>query len=227
MTNLSINYLTIPEELFLLSTDHSKGSISNTNSNSFQLALAGSILMELALQNRIDTDTEGVIIENTELTGSEILDIALNDMQLDADRRNINFWLNRLCEKHETIVDSILNALIRKGLLKIENRKVLWVFNSPKYPIRDQAEVKDVKSRLRELIFSEEIPELHDMVIISLLYNSGMLYFILDQEEMAQYKARTETIAKMDLIGQNIGKRIAEELNLAIAAMMGGGYIAR
>ncbi len=227
MANLSIKDLSIPEELFLLSTDHAEGNTSGMHSSSFKLALAGSILMELALQNRIDTDTEKVIIESTEPTGSEILDIALIDMQLDASRRNINFWMNRLYEKHESFVDALLNVLIRKGLLKIENRKILWVFSAPKYPIRDREEVKDVKSRLRALIFSEEIPDLHDMVIISLLYNSGMLHFVLNHEERDQHRERIELIAKMDLIGQNIGKRIAQELNLAVAAMMGGGFVAR
>ena len=211
------NHLIIPEELFLLSIDHTGGNVTKMQTKAFQFALSSSILMELALLGKIDTDTDGLIIVNTEPIGSEVLDMALNGMQLHAGVQNMNYWLNKLNERYETFVYALLNGLIRKNMLKIEHQKVLWVFSKLMYPIVGKEEVKDVKVRVRELIFSEELPELHDMAVVSLLYYSGLSYFIFSQSETDSKRDRIEMIAKMDLLGQHVGERLKQELDLAMA----------
>jgi len=211
------NHLIIPEELFLLSIDHTGGNVTKMQTKAFQFALSSSILMELALLGKIDTDTDGLIIVDTEPIGSEVLDMALNEMQLHAGVQNMNYWLNKLNERYETFVYALLNGLIRKNMLKIEHQKVLWVFSKLMYPIVGKEEVKDVKVRVRELIFSDELPELHDMAVVSLLYYSGLSYFIFSQSEMDSKRNRVEMIAKMDLLGQHVGERLKQELDLAMA----------
>ncbi len=211
------NHLIIPEELFLLSIDHTGGNVTKMQTKAFQFALSSSILMELALLGKIDTDTDGLIIVDTEPIGSEVLDMALNEMQLHAGVQNMNYWLNKLNERYETFVYALLNGLIRKNMLKIEHQKVLWVFSKLMYPIVGKEEVKDVKVRVRELIFSEELPELHDMAVVSLLYYSGLSYFIFSQSETDSKRDRIEMIAKMDLLGQHVGERLKQELDLAMA----------
>lgn len=209
--------MTIPEELFLLGIEKTQGNISQLQTNAFQYALSGSILMELALRGKVDTDTEGLIIVNTEPTEAEVLDITLNEMQLHPAKNNIKFWINLLNERSETFIYSLLNGLIRKGMLKIEHQKVLWMFNKLRYPITGHEEVADVKTRVHELVFSDQIPELHDMVVVSLLYYSGLSHFVLTPEEIEKRRDRIEMIAKMDLIGQQVGERLKQELDIALA----------
>lgn len=222
---MNANYLTIPEELFMLGIENAEGNLSKMQSNAFQLTLASSVLMELSLRGKIDTDTEHVIISNTDPTDNEVLNLALNNIQLDGEPRNINYWVNKLGAHHEAFIYSLLNALIRKEILKIEQQKVLWIFKTLKYPLIDKEEVKDVKARIRELIFSEDIPDLHDMVVVSLLYYGGMLHYIFSQDEIDKSRVRIELIAKMDLIGQNVGDRLKKELDLALAMASGASMI--
>lgn len=210
------NYLNIPEELFLLSINNAYGTTANMNTIAFQLALSGAILMELSLREKIDTDVERLIIADTESTESEELDMALNMMRIETGDSNVNYWITRLNEQHQTFVDVLLNSLIRKKILKIENKKVLWMFETLKYPLVNKAEVKDVKSRIKELIMSDELPELHDMVIVSLLHYSGLFHLVMSKRESKRYEERIEMIAKMDVLGQNIGQRLKMEIDMAL-----------
>lgn len=206
------NFLTIPEELYLLAVNETQGDIQPTNYRSFKVALSGAILMNLALENRIDTDLEQIIIDKREPTGNEVLDIVFNEMLLAHTGQSAKYWIDRLTEKSDGYKNMILNSLIRKGVLKIEDKKVLWVFSSRKYPIVDNSEVKEVKSRIRDLIFGEEIPDVQDITIVSMLFYSGMLDLILSDEEIDQHIDRIEQIAKMDLIGQSISVAIEETM---------------
>lgn len=204
--------LSIPEELFLLTIDIHSGSLAHTETSSFRIALASSILMELALRHKIDATVEDIIVENTEATGVEHLDLALNELQLHDKDESIRYWINRLEKNSETFVMSILNQLIQKGILKIENQKILWVFNTNRYPVIDDQEIQDVKSRVFELIDSDDIPDLRDMVIVSLLYYASLTHLIFTEEQLDEFSDRLQQIAKMDLIGQAIGQRLKDEL---------------
>lgn len=214
------NYLTLPEELFLLSVNNAYDTTAEMHTISFQLALCSSILMELSLKGKIDTDLTKVIVVDTEPTDSQVLDIALNVIRLNQEERNIDYWINELNKKHDTIVNCLLNSLLSKKILKIENRKILWVFESLRYPLVNKSEVKDVKARLTDLLTDEaSIPDLHDMLILSLLFYSDHLNLILGKRDAARLKERIEQIAKMDLIGQHIGLRLKEEIQSVLSQM--------
>ncbi len=206
------SFLNIPQELYLLAVNETKGDLQPTNYRSFRVALSGAILMNLALENRIDTDIEKIIIDKKEPTGNELLDIVFNELLLNNTGQNIKYWIERLVEKSEGFNSIILNSLIKKGILKIENKKILWIFSARKYPVADDSEVKEVKSRIRELIFSDEIPDVQDIIIVSMIFYSGMLDLILTDDEIDRHINRIEQIAKMDLIGQSISSAIEDTM---------------
>lgn len=206
------NFLTIPEELYLLAVNETEGDIHATNNKSFKTALSGAILMNLAMEHRIDTDLEKLIVDKKEAIGNDVLDIVSNEIQLDQSDHNIKYWIDKLTEKSDSYKNMILNSLIRKGVLKIEDKKVLWVFSSRKYPVIDDTEITEVRARVRELVFSDEIPDIQDIVIISMLFYSGMLDLVLTDGEIDEKVDRIEQIAKMDLIGQSISKVIEENM---------------
>lgn len=206
------NFLTIPEELFLLAVHETEGDIQPTNYKSFKVALSGAILMNLAQENRIDTDLEKLIIDKRQPTGNDVLDIVFNEIQLYQSDQDVKHWITKLTEKSDSFKNMILNSLIKKGVLKIDDKKVLWVFSARRYPVVDNTEVKEVKSRVRELIFSDEIPDVQDIIIVSMLFYSGMLDLLLSDDEIDSHIDRIEQIAKMDLIGQSISQAIEETM---------------
>ena len=69
--------LRFAEEIMLLLLDDTSGDFAPVSELSLQCALAGAVLMDLALENRIDTDTERLILLDKTPTGDDLLDPTL------------------------------------------------------------------------------------------------------------------------------------------------------
>ena len=203
--------LSIPEELFLLTVNEKTGRKAFLKSKKFDLLLSASLLMDLALRNRIDTDLDNVIPDRPEPTGNPLLDAVLDLIQHSGEQQKITWWLLNLSEKSAHYREILVNGMVDKGLLKMEKERVFLGFSSTKYPIliRDQ-EVTEVKTRLKNLIFSNDLPDFRDVVIISLAWYGGLLNLILPGEEIEGNLGRIEQLARMDLIGQAVSKSMHE-----------------
>jgi len=202
------DYLTIPEEITLLTIDD-KGGIT-PSSKTFDAVLAGSILMDLAIQNRIDSDLKHMILVSDKPTGNAVLDDMLQFVFLDKQAKEPSYWISQIGLRTDEIIENILAGLVVKKVIKVENQKVLWMFSTRRYPVVGDKEVKEVKSRVRDLVFSKDLPDLRDIVIISLAFYGSLLGLIFTDEEINNNLLRIEQIARMDLIGQSIAKALQE-----------------
>lgn len=200
-------FLSIPEEIVLLALDDSKGMIPSDKK--FEVVLAASILMDLAINNRIDTDLEWLIPVSKEPMQDNVLDESLTMIFNNLKNQDAAFWISQIALRSREFIDYLISSLVHKQVLKIENEKLLWFFSKRKYPLVNETEIKEVKFRVRELIFENEIPEVRDLAIISLLKYGQLYHLVFTEEEYNKYKERIDTIAKMDLIGQAISKTIS------------------
>lgn len=214
------HFLIIPEELFLLTVNEKTGRTASVKSRKFDILLAASILMDLALHNRIDTDMEYVIPDNQEPTGHPLLDQALEMIRNSSEQKTIIYWLLRLSERAVQDRKLLVSGLIEKGLLKMDKERVFLGFSSKKYPslINDE-EIIEVKTRVRGLVFGNDLPDFRDVIIISIAWYGGLLNLIFSEEEIVKYRPRIEMLAKMDLIGQAVSKSL-KELTLSIIFSM-------
>ncbi len=212
------HFLTIPEEIYLLGLNE-EGEPLQSFSYRRNIVIAGAVLMDLALQNRIDTDIKNIIPDNTQPTGDYVLDEVLNDIKNSGKPRQITSWLAEISHRVPVLKDAILTNLIRKGVLKVENQQVLWFFHKRKYPVVEDNEITEVMERIRKSVFSGDIPDFRDIVIISLIFNGDMLELVFDKNEIGKYSNRIEQLAKMDLVGQAVSKSM-KELTLSVSLAM-------
>lgn len=201
------NFLTIPEEILLLTVGENGGAIPNDKK--FEIILAASVLMDLAMHDRLDTDLERLILVSKEPLGENVLDEALTMIFDKADNQDPAYWISQLAIRSREFLEYIIASLTVKKVLKVEDHKLLWFFSKRKYPLVGDKEIKEVQLRIRELIFGNEIPDVRDVVIVSLLHYGKMESLVFTDDEISKYKARIETIAKMDLIGQAISKSLS------------------
>lgn len=202
------NPLSIPEEFVLLSIDEKTGEIEQ--GKLFQAVLASAFLADLAAHKRIDTDDKKLIKVSYEATGNTLLDEVLQFVFSVKEDREPAFWVTQLALRGDELLESIVAELMLKKIIKVENQKVLWMFSSRKYPILEGKEVQEVKARIRQLIFGNDLPELEDLVLVSLCHYGNLMQLILTDSEIKQYQSRIEQIARMDLIGQSLSLVIRE-----------------
>jgi hypothetical protein len=185
-----------------------------------EYALPGALLMELAFLNRIDIDLKCLEVVNTEPIGNALLDDVLRQIKGKPEAQPTSYWLSFFAGQAKQIQERVLAQLVAKNILKIEDKKILWVFKTRRYPMIDNREIKEVTARLRELILGAEIPGPREAVLISLVDACRLFDDLFSAEEYERVQPRIKALAKLDLIGQEIAKSIREIAQAMALAMM-------
>ena len=214
--------LRFAEEILLLLLDDSSGGFVPVPEWSLQCALAGAVLMDLALENRIDTDTERLILLDNTPTGDDLLDPTLADIAETIETGDTGYdaahWVEFLAEYAHEIRARALDRLVEAGILQCQEEQVLWALRARRYPIIDGQAEREVKLRIMGVLFSDEIPGPRDIVIITLADVCGLFRHLLSNRQLERATKRIEQVRRLDLIGQAVSQAIQEiESPLAIA----------
>ena len=177
-------------------------------------ALAGGVLMDLAIENRIDSDLDSLVLIDSTPTGDELLDPTLKAIAEDPDRHSPQYWVERIAARRaEAISDAAFDRLVKLGILDFDSGG-FWslskkVSRTGRYPLVDGTPGEEIKGRITRVLLSHEIPDPRDIAIVGLLNNCGGVPTLLEPEELEVAEARIELLSGMDLIGRTIGAAVA------------------
>jgi Golgi phosphoprotein 3 len=205
--------LSFPEEIVLLLLDETKGEFLPLPESVFAIVMSGAALMDLALQNRIDTDLEKLMLVDRTPLGDDILDDVLAGLSGICGQQSeaaIGEALSDAALDAEEYRALALRRLIKRGILKEQNGRHLWVFRTRRYPVIDDSEQQEVRARLRQILLSEDIPDPRDIVLVCLVDACALMGFVLGQDELEAATPRIEQLRKMDLIGQAVTRAASE-----------------
>ena len=211
--------LTIAEEVLLLFLDDEKGTFIRGPDIHVELAMSGAVLMDLALANRIDTDPERLFVVDQTPVGDRVLDDLLSRIATSEPERSTEYWVNWIREDVPDIMGHFIDRLVDRGILKRMEEKILWVFETRRYPVIDDREEREVKRRITSVLFSDELPDPRDVVIIGIVNACDLLEVILHHREVDKVRSRAEQISQMDFIGQAINRTI-NDVRASILSMI-------
>ncbi len=206
------------EEMILLLLNDEDGRFARVSTWSFDYAIAGSVLMDLAMENRIDTDLRHLILIDPTPVGDPLLDPTLDDISEGGDH-DTRHWVEHTAQRATEIREGALDRLVERGILERQDDRFLWVFNSRRYPAIDGEPEREVKLRIMEVLFSDEIPDPRDVMIICLADACGIFSEILSRREMYRVTQRIDQVRKLDLIGQAMAQAI-HDIEVSVAASM-------
>ncbi len=208
--------LRFAEEITLLLLNDDDGRFARISDSSFDYAIAGGVLMDLALENRIDTDLDNLMLINSTPTRDSLLDETLAEIAAN-EGHDARYWIERTALRGSELREESLSRLVEKGILEQANDRFMWVFKSRRYPTIDGEAQREVKLRIMEVLFSEEIPDPRDIVIINLADACGIFRSILSGEELERVAPRIEQVKRLDLIGQAMTQAI-QDIEMTIAS---------
>ena len=112
--------LRVVEEILLLVLDTDNGEIRHTLPlRSRAVAFAGAALMDLALEDRIDTDLEHLLVSDRTPLGNDLLDPILADIARSGESpRDTASWITNLAQRSDEIREKALARLIERGILE-------------------------------------------------------------------------------------------------------------
>lgn len=202
--------LRLAEEIMLLLLPDGGGRVGGRGDRSVDYALAGSVLVDLALENRIDTDLQRLMLLDAEPTGDELLDPTLADIAAADATFNTRHWLERSLHRAADIRRAALARLVGRGILERRANRLLWVFGARRYPLIEGEAQREVKLRIEDVLLGEGIPDARDVVIICLADACGLFRELFSPHHLDKALPRFQYVRKMDLVGRAVTAAVAE-----------------
>ena len=210
--------LRFAEEIMLLLLHDENGKFTRVPDWSLRYALGGSVLMDLELENRVDTDLEQLILVDPTPVGDGLLDPMLAEIAAAGESHDARYWVERAAGRADDIQEEALERLVARRILAKREDRFLWAFRSRRYPVVDGQAEREVKLRIMGVLFSDDLPDPRDFVIICLAQACGIFKSMLSARELDGVAARIEQMRRMDLIGQAVSHAIWDiESSLAMA----------
>ena len=213
--------LTFYEEIMVLLLHDENGTFLPVSEHTLNRALTGAVLMDLAFANRIDTDPERLFVIDPTPLDDDLLDPTLERIVESTESHDTAHWIRETAVHADGIHDRSLARLVERGILRQEDDRFMWVFQTRRYPVIDNRTVREVKLRLMGVLFSDEIPDARDILLISLSDVCGIFGSLLSTAELDSAAERIAQVRKLDLMGREVAKAVREiETSLAAAIAM-------
>ncbi|MGX9962998.1 GOLPH3/VPS74 family protein [Roseomonas sp. F4] len=197
--------LTMPEEILLLLLDDETGKPVGLPGPAGDLALAGAILMELALAGRIDTDLDRLVLVQSRPMGDALLDGVLARLATGAPERTSRWWIQDIAKSGPALRAQVLERLVDGGVLRRIEDRFLWVFPERRYPkASGRAETAEVRRRLRGVILEDDIPDPRDALLIGLARATGLVPLVLSETELAAAAPRVDQVAGLEELSRSL-----------------------
>lgn len=204
--------LRFAEEIILLLL-RDNGRFAHVQKWSLERALAGSVLMDLALENRIDADLDKLILISDEPLNDTLLDGTLAEIASCEHERDTRYWIEQTAKRASYIHEEALNRLVSNKILELQQDRFLLLFHADRYKSVDNAKernVSSIKRRILDVLFSDDIPTPRDVVLISLVDACGIFVEILSKRELQNVSGRIAQIRKLDLISGSMSQLIQD-----------------
>jgi hypothetical protein len=219
----------IAEDLLLLLTDDRSGRMGVTSTN-VDVALGGSLLVELAVRGQVDLAGEGdevrkgrLVVRDASPTGEPLLDEAL-ELVTDKQGKKPDQVVNAL---GKGLRNRLYDRLVERGILRAERGKVLGVFPSRQWPAQDAAHEDAVR---RQLVVALQQGSTYDPrvgALVSLLHALRVVHKVVDPTAAGLSKrelnSRAKEIAEGDWGAAAVRKAIDAMMAAVVAATTAAG----
>jgi golgi phosphoprotein 3 len=203
------------EEFFLISIDDAKGKIIAAVDDGLQFGLAGAILADLALHGKISLAEKRLAVIDPTPTGEALLDETLARLAADKKPRKASYWVQKLADKK--LPKQVARRLAEKNILRIEQKRYLWVIPFEVFPQIDASAKYWVKQHLRSAVLAggEATPGI--IAFLSLLKACRLLDLVFTRDELKAATRKVEGMVQAEPFGAAVAETI-EEIETAIAA---------
>ena len=153
--------------------------------------------MDLALNDRIDTDTRELFVVNPEPLGEPVLDRALALIAKENGNCSTDKWVHTFGSDRDDVLQQLTDRLVERRIAIRDRYDRLLIMGGAG---------RDVRRRIAGTLMSSEIPDPRDIMIISLADTCDLWRGLMNDSSHARLAPKIGQIANMDLIGQAVAR---------------------
>lgn len=128
------NKLTLPEELLLIALDDDKGTFVQMPMMALDYSLAGALIMELALQERVGIKDEKLYLQDDTDLNDVVYNKLLQMVTAETENKSVKFWIEKINFEFGDLKQEILQKLIDKKNINGKRPKNFVGFPSSTLP---------------------------------------------------------------------------------------------
>ncbi len=220
----------IAEDLLLLLTDDASGK-PVVAPQSLTFALAGAVLVELALAGRVAVTDDGrwgsgtrVAVADSTPLGDPLLDDALGRIVAKGQPHGAQALLGTL---GKGLADTLRQRLAQRGILHAEEGRVFGIFPTRVWPAADARHEAQVRSALWDVVVVGRQPTDREVTLVSLLHAVDQVpkQFAADGMSARQLRERAKALSAGNLGGDAVRRAIAAA-NAAVMAAVTASTVA-
>jgi golgi phosphoprotein 3 len=215
--------LYLHEELMLMVLRDREGTMAS--SSTFSYAAGGAVLAELMLQKRIEVELDKkkkfARVCDPRPVGDPLLDACLARLATAKRRAQLATWVSRFAGTRK-LKHLVAGQLVRRGILRVDQDKVLGIFRRTIYPELDPRPERLLNARLeRAILGADQDVDTRTAVLISLAASADLLQLVIDKKQLKRRRERIALISNGDLTGQATREAIeAMQAAVMIACIM-------
>ncbi len=218
----TVDPVLIAEDLLLLLTDDATGK-PVVDSQRLTYALAGGVLVELALAGRVAVTDDGrwgsgtrIAVADATPLGEPVLDEALGRIDAKAKALGAQAVLTVI---GKGLADSLRHRLAQRGVLHAEEGRVFGIFPTRVWPAADARHEARVRSALWDVVVVGRSPSDRELAVVSLLHAVDQVpkQFAADGMSARQLRERAKSLSAGNVGGDTV-RRAIEATNAAVIA---------
>jgi Golgi phosphoprotein 3 len=211
--------LNLIEEFLLIALDDERGQFV-IDSTHLHFGLAGAILLEMALREKIDISGETLKLIHDEYEVEMVINKVIDQIKSKPGKK-VKDWIEILAKQADELKQDTLFRLQNKGILRKEEHKILWVIPNNKYPTSDITPENKVRQRLSDVMLRGAKSEAHDIMLLSLIDVSDLTKEAFrNKDEYAIVKEKIKEVTQDIKISHSINKSIREIQAAIMVALM-------
>lgn len=212
--------LTLSEQLLLLALRDEKGTVVSRAGMALDFGLAGALLLELTVKEKINIREGKLVIQNATPSGDPLHDEVLAILRTKSGKlKPMKYWVPRLASKMKKLRHKIADRLVLSGILRLEKKRILGIFPSVRYPTTNPLPELEVREQLKHAVLEGASPSMDTRMILNLVKACNLSDEVFGKKRRKQVKLRFKELEKDPGNGEIVGKAVSEAVQAVQAAV--------
>lgn len=206
--------LKLSEKLFCLAVNPKKGGIVLNASATLSMTLTGTVIVELMKMNLILIKKGFIHVAASGSTNDEIYDFFLKPLKTRERGRKIRAWISWFSARGRKIQRLFTSNLIRKGILRLEERRFLFIPYT-KVCLSDHELVEEIRKELETALLGVDLPTEETVVLAMMVAKSNLMRRVFPLR-----KQRREAIRNLKKLPETqVSKAVQNAIQMMQAAV--------
>jgi len=201
--------LSLKEQFLMLVYDDLKGRPVIAG-NGFLYTLAGAVLLELHLKQKISIRDKYVYVDSFKTSGDAVLDMIMEQIRRSSKNKKIKHWVQKIGSKGNKLKNAILTQMVDKRIYRKEEYKILGLFTCYRYYNNKVGYKKDLQRKIKKMVLEDAEKSEELFTLVSLVGSSGLVKKIFSCGMERKYaKRKIKEMIKENEFGKAINETIA------------------